>query len=490
MKSFLCDGLWAGPAGGVLPPSKISISGERIMDISPSAGTHSRLFVIPGFVDAHCHFCWSGFESLFLDLSGAASAKDLLDLVSSEIDSEGTGRILRGFGFDCSSWINPVLPSLAELDRATGNRPVFFRRVCCHKAFVNSAMLELLPRKCPGADYSTGIIREGIIFDFESLYPPRPDILDKACTKAAELAFSSGVTALCTFEPLITTEVLLKNRPSIRMSICLFGKDAGFPGEAPASLEGVLSGIDGLKFFLDGSLGASTAAVSGSYADGTVAEPLLSDEQVLRSLELADSLGLTPVYHAIGGRALAQIDRVSHNFHKEQKMGYPRTVRIEHAEELTADWPGCWDTSIHSFVMQPNFVSRWQNEGGLYEGKLGKERALALNPFGLVADAGFSLGFGSDGMPFGPMRGLGGATDHPLDEFRIDTASALNAYTLEAAAICGFHDITGDLTAGRVADMTVLSADPFHTSWDEIEVVATIVGGKIVFGPETLLEEI
>ena len=113
MKSFLCGGLWAGPAQGVLPPSKISISGERIMDISPVAGTHSHLFVIPGFVDAHCHFCWSGLESLYLDLCGTASAKDLLDLVSSEIDSEGTGRILRGFGFDCSSWTNPVLPLLA-----------------------------------------------------------------------------------------------------------------------------------------------------------------------------------------------------------------------------------------------------------------------------------------------------------------------------------------------------------------------------------------
>ncbi len=38
--------------------------------------------------------------------------------------------------------------------------------------------------------------------------------------------------------------------------------------------------------------------------------------------------------------------------------------------------------------------------------------------------------------------------------------------------------------------MTVLSADPFNASWDEIEVVGTIIGGKTVFGPETLLEEI
>ncbi|MCK4807616.1 MAG: amidohydrolase family protein, partial [Candidatus Aegiribacteria sp.] len=317
-----------------------------------------------------------------------------------------------------------------------------------------------------------------------------PHILDQACLMAAELAYSSGVTAVCTFEPLVTAEVLLKNNPPIRMSICLFGKDAGFLGEATRNLEGVIPGIDGLKFFLDGSLGASTAAVSESYSDGTVTEPILSDEEVLRSLELTESLGLVAVYHAIGGRALSQIDRVSHDFQKKHNGRNPVTVRIEHAEELLADWPGGWDPAIHSFVMQPNFVNRWQVSGGLYEGKLGRERALALNPFSLVTDAGFLLGFGSDSMPFGPLRGLSGATEHPLEQFGIDTASALNAYTIEAAAICGFQDLAGDLTAGRVADMTVLSADPFHTSWDEIEVVSTISGGEIVYGHEALLEEI
>lgn len=490
MKSFVCGGIWAGPGSGLLPQSRISISGERISSISPSADIHSHLFVIPGFVDAHCHFCWSGLQSLYLDLAGIASAGDLLDLVSSSIDTEGTGGILRGFGYDCSSWKNPALPSLKKLDEATGSRPVFLRRVCCHEALVNSAMLDMLPPRCPGTDYVTGIISEGIIFDFESLFPPEPDILDQACSIAAELACSSGVTALCTFEPLLTAEILLRNSPPIRMSICLFGKDAGFLGEEPCNLDGVISGIDGLKFFLDGSLGASTAAVSGNYSDGTVTEPLLSDEQVLRSLELADSLGLLPVYHAIGGRALAQIDRVSHDYRKNHDRRNPVTVRIEHAEELIADWPGRWDTSVHSFVMQPNFVNRWQIKGGLYEEKLGRQRSLALNPFSLVTDAGFSLGFGSDCMPFGPLRGLSGATDHPMEQFGIDTASSLNAYTIEAAAICGFNDLTGDLAAGRLADMTVLSADPFHTSWDEIEVVATISGGETVFGPESLLEEI
>lgn len=490
MKSFTCGGIWTGPGNEVLPPSRISISGERITDISPSDDVHSHLFVIPGFVDAHCHFIWSGLAGLYLDLGGTESAADLLDLISSEIDSEGTGRIIRGFGFDESRWNDPLLPSLEELDKVTGHRPVFLRRVCCHKAIVNSAMLEMLPPECPGTDYSTGVIKEGIVLDFENVFPPEQHILEQASSFAVELAYSSGVTAVCTFESLKTTEMLLKNAPPIRMSICLFGNDAGFLGETPQNLEEVIPGIDGLKFFLDGSLGASTAAVSGDYHDGTNIEPLMSDEQVLLSLEFSESMGLAPVYHAIGGRALAQIDRVSHYFNENHNGRNPLTMRIEHAEELIAHWPGRWDKSVHSFVMQPNFVNRWQGSGGLYEGKLGKQRALSLNPFGLVAGAGFPMGFGSDGMPFGPLKGLSGATDHPLDKFRIDTAQALNAYTIEAAAICGFQDLSEHLASGRVADMTVLSDDPFHVPWDEIEVAATISGGEIVYGLESLQGEI
>ncbi|MCD4775621.1 MAG: amidohydrolase family protein [Candidatus Aegiribacteria sp.] len=490
MKSIVCGGVWTGPGDRILPASKISISGDRITGISNASDVNSRLFAIPGFVDAHCHFLWSGLERLFVDLRGTVSAMDLVDSVNSEIDSRRTGRILRGYGFDESTWNDPALPTLKELDRATGSRPVFIRRVCGHEALVNSAMLEMLPLKSPGVNYSTGVIREGIILDFESVFPIEADILGQACSLAVEQAYSKGVIAVYTFESRVTAEILLKNRPTIRISLCLFGKDADFLNEFPKEYEDAPPQISGLKFFLDGSLGASTAAVSGNYTDGTIALPLLSDEQVMRSLKLADSLDLMPVYHAIGGRALAQIDRVGQKFLEKRSGGDTIKIRIEHAEELTADWPGRWNPSVHSFVMQPNFVSRWQIPGGLYERKIGKERAMAMNPFSLVKDAGFQMGFGSDGMPFGPLKGLDGATDHPLEKFRIDTASALNAYTLEAASICGFQDIAEHLSPGRKADMTVLSADPFHTPWSEIEVAVTICDGKVVHGHEALLEEI
>ncbi len=490
MRYLRCGGIWLGPGKAVLPSSIISISDDIITDIRPSSDVQSELFVIPSFVDAHCHFTWSGLERVFFDLSDAVSASDLLALISSVIDSDDTGRILRGFGFDENCWNNPELPSLSELDRVTGKRPVFFSRVCLHKAIVNSAMLEMLPAESSGVNYETGVIKEGIIYDFLTLFPPERHILNQAFSHATELAWSSGVTAAFTFEPLLTSALLVKHKSPLRMSIGLFGMDAGFQGEIHGDLREILPHMSGLKFFLDGSLGASTAAVSGTYSSGTAVKPMLSDDQVMASLEFADRLGLMPVYHAIGGRALEQIDRVSCKYiSRRQNNDKHIRIRIEHAEELTADWPGHWNPAVHSFVMQPNFVKRWQTRGGLYEAKLGRDRALAMNPFRLVLDAGFPLGFSSDGMPFGPLNGLDGATEHPTERFRLDTASALNAYTLEAASICGFKDLSKPLARGRIADITVLSGNPFNTSWDEIKVIATISAGETVYGLEELQED-
>ncbi len=489
MSSIVCGAAWTGPNDRLLPASLIEFSEGRITCVSPAPDSESNLFIIPAFVDAHCHFTWSGLQNLYLDLGPAGSSGDFLELLASEVKDEKTGGILRGCNFDESLWSDSRLPSLMELDAVTGERPIFIRRVCCHKALVNSAMLKMLPPDCEGVDWSSGIIREGIIVGFENLYQPEPCILRDAALLATELCYSSGVTAVYSFEHLFSVEALARNNPPVRMAVSVFGEDSEPLEKALMDDTIDLSRLRGMKFFLDGSIGADTAAVSGTYLDGTVMNPLMNDEQVLDCLLLSDRLGLTPSFHAIGARALMQIDRAGSLYFKKNRLNGISEIRVEHAEELLPAWPGNWDPSVYLFIMQPNFVKRWQQRGGLYEKKLGRERSLKLNPFALLERSGFSLGFSSDGMPFGPLRGLQGATDHPSDEFRLDIDAALNAYTLGAASICGFDDLSLHLGEGRKADMTVLSENPFRTAWDEIEIVATIHNGELVYGPSDILEE-
>ncbi|MFO8183349.1 MAG: amidohydrolase family protein [Candidatus Aegiribacteria sp.] len=485
MRIIECGGVWTGPGRLPLGASRIYLAEGGIEEIEAAPEVSSRLFVIPAFVDAHCHFLWSGLETVMVDLEGAESAAGFLSIVSRESSSDSTGTILRGYGYDESGWSGGELPSLAELDSATGGRPVILRRVCGHAALVNSPMMEMLPEGAPGLDRERGMIREGIIFELEKLFPPEDRVLEQACLNAVRMAHEAGVTSVFTFENYMTSRVLRESVPDLRTSICLYGTEVLEDPRGSA-----LRNASGLKFFLDGSIGAATAAMSAPYTDGTETEPLMSEEQVMEALELAESLNLVPVFHAIGGRALSLLDRVSRDFLDRRGGRFPQGIRVEHAEDISSVWPGSWDPEVHCFVMQPNFVERWQQPGGLYGDRLGWENSLALNPFRRVLDSGFRVAFGSDGMPFGPLAGLAGATAHPDPDQRIAVDEALHAYTLEAASVCGFREVAGGLRPGRSADLAVLSADPFKVDWKELEVVATVQRGRAVYERERVLQEI
>ena len=61
---------------------------------------------------------------------------------------------------------------------------------------------------------------------------------------------------------------------------------------------------------------------------------------------------------------------------------------------------------------------------------------------------------------------------------------ALKSYTLNAAYAAFEDDIKGSLSAGKLADITVLSKDILTVPEDEVpraEVLYTIVGGKIAY---------
>jgi predicted amidohydrolase YtcJ len=73
-----------------------------------------------------------------------------------------------------------------------------------------------------------------------------------------------------------------------------------------------------------------------------------------------------------------------------------------------------------------------------------------------------------------------GGVSNPAE--RLSPEQALRAVTIEAAWSLGLDDQIGSLEAGKLADFTILGADPLTTAaadWPGIEIVATMVGGKI-----------
>ena len=472
-----CGGFWAGAGNGPRGPARIHVSRGVISRIEMLEKSREDTFIIPAFVDAHCHFTWNGLRNIFPDLGKVRSSGELLEVVAESAKFGDAGYVIRGYGFDETGWKEPVLPSPEELDEVSRGRPVLLYRVCGHKALVNSGLMAMLPAGAPGLDRSTGTISEGIVFGLDELVPYERGILETACGNATDAAWKAGVTAVCTFESLSAAEVVSGWREGIKTTVCLYGEEVRkHPGN------GMIEEVSGLKFFLDGSIGAETAAMRTPYADGGIREPLMSREDVAEALEFSRKLGLTPVFHGIGGRALHLLAQVCRGHDG------PDFVRVEHAEEFKAIRTDAWDTSVHRFVMQPNFVNNWQLEGGMYERKLGRDAASFLNPFRTVSDGGLSLAFGSDCMPFGPLQGLPGATGHPDPGERLSVDEALDAYTLRAADVCGFTGLSRELSEGRVADFVILSGSPFEKPWSDLEVLVTVSDGKVVYAADSFSE--
>ncbi len=484
-----CSSLWRGnglePAG----PCEIVIRGGVIETIRPADGPAPRCHVMPAFFDAHCHLLWMGMEEISLDLSGCRNAGDLLGILAGGIARGGS--IVRGEKWDDSSWDGDAPPGIAQLDAISGLRPVLLRRVCGHSALVNTAMLSMLRSAVPGGVETAGgpgsaVIVEGPVLKAFDLFPPSRSEVAEGLGFAQRRLFANGVTGVCTTESLrhlgMIEEIL---DPDISIAINVFDPDTSLWPEA--SRAGRFS-IRGAKLFLDGGLGACTAAVDGKFADGSSGFLALGDDMLAHAIEEAWSRGLEPVVHAIGARALGQLCRISVATAEKRTDGKSGTVRVEHAEQLEPVWPGAWRRDLHRFCMQPNFVRRWQGEGGMYAQRLGAGPAARLNPFSLPGSAGFDLGFGSDGMPFGPLWGLAGALSHPVPEFSLDRRAALEAYTLGAARISGFEDLARPMGAGRRADLVILDGDPMSEELDSLEILLTMAGGRVVFTDDNLPE--
>jgi predicted amidohydrolase YtcJ len=425
---------------------------------------------MPSFVDAHTHLTWMVAKQASLDLSKIASPDELVAAAGSAA-LQSSGAIVRGESFDESEWSHRNLPSLVTLDSVTGEVPVFFRRVCGHLAIVNSAMLRLLDWNIPGVNRETGILKEWPVQNFERMFPLPETAVRRSLSSVEAEVFSYGITGLCTFESPHSAEMLANTEHSLDISFGLTLQGADY------SLA-FGSGADMLKIFLDGSFGAGSAALLHPYADGTTAKPHYTDEELFSLLFQCGEAGITVAAHAIGATALQQLDRVSSRVFKS--LGHGFTIRVEHAEDLRDAWPGTWDPEFHVFSMQPNFVSRWQRPGGMYDRILPLEHSRSLNPFKTVINSGFQLGFGSDSMPLNPLYGLDGAINHRNSTESLSVEEALFAYTLGAASISGLNHLAVSLEAGRVADMVFLSGNPFDRM-DGVKVERTIKNGITVY---------
>src|SRR5207244_575912 len=205
--------------------------------------------------------------------------------------------------------------------------------------------------------------------------------------QASAAAASYGLT--CVHEMAIPSsngrrevEVLLDHRQHLPVDVVVYVAEKDIPWIMDLGLETI-----GGDLFLDGSLGARTAAVSEPYSDVDGTGVLFEQEDELAEFfHNAHLAGLQVAVHAIGDRAIEEAlsvwERVYRALDSRQRRHFrARRHRIEHFEIPSARQIERAAGLGLAISVQPAFDAEWGQVGAMYEQRLGTHRSSAMNPF-------------------------------------------------------------------------------------------------------------
>lgn len=483
-------------------------AGAQVMDLQ------GRL-VLPGFIDDHTHFVHGGEHLGSVDLRDAASPQELAHRLRVHCAKLEPQRWIVGGSWDHEAWPGALLPTRQQIDDASQHHPVFVARLDGHMALANSLALTRagVTRATPDppggrivrdADGEpTGVVKDQAMGLVSAVIPPPTDTeLDSAVRAAMGEAARVGVTSIQDISTWPHFESYQRLHAAKRLTVRVAARTPIRSWERQADLvdeQGVGDSwlkLAGLKAFMDGSLGSSTALFFEPYADepstaGLMVEDNQPEGALLSRLLDADRRGLQCSTHAIGDRA----NSVLLDYYEqvvEANGKRDRRFRIEHAQHVQRP-------DVQRFARLEVIASAQPchatDDGRWAERRLGRERLASAFPFRSFLDAGVRLVFGSDWTvaPLSPILGIHAAvtrvtTDgrHPggwVPEQKISVEEAVRAYTSEGAYAEFAEHEKGRLAPGMLCDAVVLSEDVFAVPPEritDIEVVTTIVDGEVI----------
>ena len=467
--------------------------------------------VVPGLIDNHTHFLAGGFTLAGVQLRDAATPQEFIRRVGQHVAANPESWVVGGT-WDHELW-GGDLPRRDWIDSVSGATPVFVQRLDGHMGLANSRALVLAGISAGTADPPggaivrtpngdpTGILKDEAQSLVERVIPPPSGAeRDRALRAAVDYALAHGVTLVTDMGSWdnLATYRRAHARGDLRVRVYSVVPLASWQRLAElVRREG--RGDDrlawgGLKAFVDGSLGSTTAWFYQPYADASETRGLVVTDttQLRRWIVDADAAGLHVMVHAIGDRAN---DWLLDTYRDARSLNglRDRRFRIEHAQHLTAAAIRRLGAEGVTPSMQPYHAI---DDGRWAERRIGRERCETTYAFRSLFDAGARVTFGSDWTvaPMDPIQGIYAAvTRRTLDganpggwvpSQRINVEEALLAYTVNNAYASYRENVLGTLDVGKYADLVVLSEDILAIPPEEISQVRvdmTMIEGEIVF---------
>lgn len=303
--------------------------------------------VTPAFTDAHVHTTATGLALTGLDLSRADSLADALRLVREHSAAHRADKVLLGHGWDATRWPEQRPPSRAELDEATGGRPLYLPRIDVHSAAVTTALLDLVPGVTGRTGYHpdgplTAAAHHAVRAAAHGAITPQQRAAAQRAALARAASLGIGSVHECA-GPDISDEddfvslLALAEAEAGPRVVGYWAERVANAKDAQRIRELGAIGAAG-DLFADGSLGSHTACLHTPYADAAhTGTAHLDAADVAAHVAACTEAGLQAGFHAIGDAALTAVTEGIRAAADSLGLARVRAARhrVEHAEMLT-----------------------------------------------------------------------------------------------------------------------------------------------------------
>ncbi len=462
--------------------------------------------ILPGLIDAHCHFYGLGLNQQVIDLVGTKSFDEIILKLKSK--SNDNNSVIKGSGWDQNDWNIKEFPNKKELDLLFPNTPVVLERIDGHAYLVNQKALDMAKITTKTQNSSGTLVKEngeltGVLIDgpmelVDSVLPELSNLEKKqALLDAQKICFKNGLTTvddagLSKETIFLIDELQKKNILKIRVYAMVSNSKSNleyFLNKGPIKTPRL--NVSSVKIYGDGALGSRGATLKSPYHDDKENfGKLITTPDQLENLasKIADA-NFQMNTHAIGDSTVKLLLSTYSKVLKDKKD--PRW-RIEHSQIIDLnDMDGFNDKILPS--VQPTHAT-----SDMYwaEDRVGSSRINGAYAYKTLLNKSKVIGLGTD-FPVervNPFHTFYAATSrkdlngYPEKGFQSQNAlsreETLKGMTIWAAYLNFEENEKGSIEKGKLADFIIIDRDIMKIDIDETpntEVLKTYVSGELVY---------
>lgn len=458
--------------------------------------------IIPGFIDAHCHFFGLGLQQQKVDLTDTKSFDEVVARIVA-FQKENNVAYITGRGWDQNDWEVKEFPTKERLDALFPTTPIAVTRIDGHALLANQAAINLagITVKTP---FSGGEILQkngkltGIFIDapMDLITSKIPELSKKECIEALKdaekICFDLGLTTVD--DAGLSREIIelidsLQQAGTLKMRIYAM-VSASDENIDYYTKNGIVKtdrlNVRSFKVYADGALGSRGAAMKKPYSDqhnhfGALVTPLEKIQEYAKKIAASNFQMNT---HAIGDSANFVMLKTYKEVLKEKK---DRRWRIEHAQILdTADF-NYFENILPS--VQPTHATSdmyWAQD------RIGAERMKGayayktlLNTYGKIAlGTDFPVEKVSPLLTFYAAVARKDLNNYPEKGFQMENAltreETLKGMTIWAAYSNFEEQEKGSIEVGKMADFIILDKNIMEIEAEKILTITvdeTYIGG-------------